>query len=346
MNQQRTASEIRIELEIIQNAFQPGKRGVVVPVGSVFVVSYGHEFADAGGLPEVCLAGEIVRRDPLRKGVPCWAVQLREFPGRVDIQAQRALAAISRNEDDLASLHLSFYVRLYDPVLLLRRTGGRWEKETDMANSNQRINADVKDWLGALLDQDLQIWSGERESVLGRIFRELDEFLGRIGLRVDTTDGGTATSAIIFTRHYPPALYDLAFQFAKAERSLQHLLPKEKTLTQWTGFSEEELRIIVNSEERAGVALFRVLMKASQEVRERVTQWMERSGMADAASYIQTLYKKNYPEREVKLSEQVLLSAIRNPWLTQGEWLKEMSESPETRFQRIERRMRSLQVGR
>jgi len=344
MNQKEASLDIKVDLDVIQIAFNPGRRGFRVPVGSVVVLSYGHGFTDASGLPEVYLAGEVVRHDPVRKGVPCWAVQLSEFPGRVDLQARQVLAAISQSEDDPASIRISFYIRLYDPILLLRRTGGKWEKEADRAVFNERIQADVENWLRALLDRDIQIWSGDERDVLERIFSELDEFLRRMGLRVDTTDGGTETLAMIFTRHYPPALYDLAFQFAQAERLLRHLFQQGANIPQATGLSEEDVHRIAVSEDRAGTALFRVLMDAAPGVKEKIAQWLEASGKREAASFIKTLYKK-YQEREIKLSEQVLLSAIRNPWLTQGEWLKEMSESPATRFQQIERRVRSIPVG-
>lgn len=347
MQMEASPLELKTDLIVFLGAIRLGYKGAPrkqeVPPGQVIVLSYGYEFADASGVPEVYLVGEVVARDPLRKGVPCWAIHLAEFPGRVDIRTSRVLAAISRGEDDPASMSLSFYVRLYDPILLLRRTGGKWEKEGS-STFNQRINEDVREWLQALFEKDIQIWSGDEQDVLEKIFSELDEYLRRIGLRVDTTEDSSTTSAVIFTRHYPSALYDLAFQFAKAERALRYLLQRGVGVPQEVGFSEEEVRRIATSDERAGVAFFRAVTNALPETRERVAQWMERSGTPDAAQFIKTLYKK-FPEREIKLSEQVLLAAIRNPWLTRGEWLKEMAESPISRFQQIERRIRSLPVG-
>lgn len=344
---QQTLPEIKVNLEALLGIYRLGARGnprrMEVPPGQVIVLSYGHEFADAGGLPEVYLAGEVVAPDPLRKGMLHWAIRLAEFPGRIDIRLSRILAAISQGEGDPASITISFYTRLYDPILLLRRLGGKWEKAPDYSAFNQRVSEDVKTWLQALLERDIQIWSGDERDVLGMIFSELDEYLRRIGLRVDTTEGGSAASAVIFIRHYPSALYEIAFQFAKAERTLRHLPQRGVNVPQEIGLSEEEIRAITGSEERTGVAFFSALMRASPGVREQIAQWMERSGMPDAAHFIKTLYNE-FPEREIKLSEQVLLSAIWNPWLTLGEWLKEMSESPTTRFQQIERRIRNLPV--
>ncbi len=340
---QKANLDIKVDLDIILSVFKLGGKGFPVPVGSVVVLSYGHVFTDAVGLPEVYLAGEIVQRDPKRKEA-CWAVQLSEFPGRVDLHARQVLAAISQGENDPASIDMSFYIRLYDPILLLRRIGGKLEKEADRASFNERIKADVENWLRALLDRDIQIWSRDERDVLGRIFSELDDFLGRMGLRVDTTTGGPATSAMIFTRHYPPALYNLAFQFAQAERLFRHLFQQGVNISQATGLSQDDVQRIAGSQERPGTALFSVLMDAAPDVKEKIAQWLESSGKREAASFVKTLYKE-YQEQEIKLSEQVLLSAIRNPWLTQGEWLKEMSESPVTRFQQIEHRLKSIPVG-
>lgn len=346
----RASLEIKVNLEVLLGSFRLRARGKPqigeVPPGQIVVLSYGHEFADAGGLPEVYLAGEMVARDPLRRGAPCWAIQLAEFPGRVDIQLSQMLSAISQGDDDPASITISFYIRLHDPILLLRRTGGKWEKEADRSAFTQQVNKDIKGWLQALLERDIQVWSGDERDVLGRIFSELNEYLGRIGLRVDTTDSNSITSAVIFTRHYPSALYDLAFQFAKAERTLRHLLQRGVNIvTRETGLSEEEAHIITSSGERGGVAFFRTVSNASPEAKEQIARWMEKSGMPDAARFVRTLYFKEFREREIKLSEQVLLSAIRNPWLARGEWLKEMSESPVTRLQQIERKIKSLSGG-
>jgi hypothetical protein len=348
-NVQQSLMEIKVNLEVLQEAFRLGVRGAPrqkeVPVGHVIVLSYGYEFVDVSGWPEVYSAGEIVRHDPLRRGVPCWAIQLSEFPGRVDVQARQVLAGISRSEDDPASLRMSCYVRLHDPILLLRRTGGKWEKESDRKAFNERVNADVRDWLQALFDKDLQIWSGDEQDVLKRIFSELDEFLRRIGLRVDTIDEGAITSAIIFVRHYPASLYDLAFQFAQAERFLRYLHQQGEDVRQKTGFADEEIGMIIRSQERAGVALLRALMGAPPDVKRQFSRWLKSSNIPEAASFVEEILSNKYQEREIKLSEQVLLSAIRNPWLTQGEWLKEMTESPMTRFQQIERRIKRISAG-
>jgi len=342
-----SGAQIRLNLEIITNAIRLGGKGApqrfIVPIGRVIVLSCGSEFADAGGLPEVYLAGERVALSPLRGSVPCWALEFLEFPGKVEIEASQFLPAISRDESDLAHLHISFYIRLHDPVLLLRRMGGKWEREEDRAAFNQRVIEDLQAWLKSLLEKDLQIWSDDESVVLERLFSSTNDYLSRIGLRIDTTAGEAPSRAILFMRRYPSALYDLAFQFAKAERLLRHQAQQGASPPE-VGLPEEAVRRIVSSEERAGVALFQEVVNASPPEREQVARWMEQSAVPDAARFIKTLYK-TFSEREIRLSEQVLLSAIRNPWLARGEWLRDMSESPDTRFRQIERRIKSLASG-
>lgn len=335
--------DVRVSIEVLVNAIRlDGRRGTSVSVlpGQVVVLSHGGESADAGGVPEVYLAGEVATPNRLDKSAPCWAVQLKEFPGRVDVQARRSLAAISSSTEDTASLTLSFYIRLRDPLLLLRRTGAKWETEKDRDAFNRGIESDLKEWLSTLLESDLQIWSGDESSVLVRVLQSANDYLDRIGLRVDTLGGGGGTSGIIFRRKFPTRLYDLAFQFAQAERALRLGNIDVKT----SGLSEEQVKSIASSQERAGVALFKHLMEAPPDVKQRLAEWLSQQGMPEAASFIRNLYGK-VREREVALSEQVLLSAIRNPWLTQGEWLREISESPQTRFQKIDNRIRSLTMG-
>lgn len=337
--------DVRVSIDVLVNAIRLGGRkdaptSVSVPPGQVVVLSHGGEFADAGGVPEVYLAGEVATQNRLRKSVPCWAVQLREFPGRADVHARRALAAISSSAEDKASLTLSFYIRLRDPLLLLRRAGAKWETEKDRDDFNRKVESDVREWLSALVESDLRIWSGDESSVLASVFQSANDYLERIGLRVDTLDGGGGTPGMIFQRKFPTRLYDLAFQFAQAERALR--LGEGNVET--SGLSEEQERAIAFSQERAGVALFRHLMGARTEVKKKLADWLSQQGMLEAASFIRNLYGKAH-EREVALSEQVLLSAIQNPWLTQGEWLREVSESPQTRFQKIDDRIRSLKMG-
>jgi len=345
INAQQLDIHINVSFDVLQGALRLGAKEAPerfeVPVGNLVVLSYGHEFYEISGWPEVYFAGEVVQRDPLRKGVPCWAVLLSEFPGRVDIQGRRALAGISRSAEDQASIHISFYIRLKDPILLLRRTGGKWNTESDRNNFNNRIQEDIKNWLRGFLDRDIQIWSGDKQTVLETIFSELNQFLRQNGLEIDIEN---AASAIIFIRHYPSNLYEIAVQFAKAERLLRYLAQIGENIAQKTGFSDREINIIMKSEERDGVALFQNLRKSPPSVKTQTAKWLDESGMAEAASFLRETVSSNQA-KEIELSEQIVFYAIRNPLLTQGEWLKEASQHPITRFERLDRKIRSASIS-
>lgn len=329
---------VEIRCSPILNAFQLGKKGsprkVSVPVGQVIVLNYGGETADAGGLPEVYLAGEIVVRDPLRGDVPCWAVVLAEFPGKGELRLSRPLSAISVSAEDLATFHLRFFICLYDPILLLRRASGGWEKREDQDKFNKGLEEELQAWLEHYLEgRGVQVWSGDENAVLNGIFSALDEKLRGMGLRVDD---------IALHRHYPARLYEIALQFARAESSIGHSFNEDrKQIAHDTGLSEDALMQITKSKERKGVALHRALVDAPPESRKQAAKWLEGHGLSEMSDHLKKLYSGEYSELDIRLSEQVLLSAIRNPWLTLGERLQELSEMPATRFWEVHSQIES-----
>lgn len=335
---------IQVDLEIVYNAFvlgrRKGPRQASVPVGRVFVLSHDHDTFDQEGLPEVYLAGEVVSKSRLRGKAQCWVVELAEFPGKVSFRVIQPLAAISQTEDDVASLDASFYIRLQDPILLLRRAGGKWMTEQDRTSLNERVKEDIRERLRQIIASRIQLWSGDERQVYGEIFSGLDGELRRIGLRVDTT--GAMEMPIVALRRYPASLYEIALQFAKAERMAQYMIDagQQEVLIEQTGLSQRNLTAIEAASEERGVGLFLVLKDAPSEVKRRMADWLEEQGAKMVATFVRELYSTEPSEQEVKLSEQVLLAALRNPMLTVGEWLQRGSEAPQvTLFQRLQSRL-------
>jgi len=335
---------IQVELEIVYNAFMLGGKGqpsrASVPVGRVFVLSHDHDTYDQEGLPEVYLAGEVVSKNRLWGKAQCWVVELAEFPGKVSFRVIQPLAAISQTEDDVASLDASLYIRLQDPILLLRRVGGKWMTEQDRISFNKRVEEDIQRRLEQVLAGRIQLWSGDERQVYDRLFSGLDGELERIGLRVDTTNA--METSIIAIRRYPANLYEVALQLAKAGRMAQYMIDagQQEVLLEQTGLSQRNLTAIEAVSEERGVGLFLVFKDASPEAKEKMAGWLEAQGAKIAATFAQKLYSEEHEEREVKLSEQVLLAALRNPMLTIGEWLQKESETPQvTLFQRLQSRL-------
>lgn len=333
---------VQVELKILHHALVLGTRKsprrISVKPGRVFVLAYGYETFDVGGFPEVYLYGEEITKRELRDKAECWAIELAEFPGKIDFSITRRLAAISRTEEDVASVSASYSIRLWDPLKLLRRSGGQWEENHTREAFNQERSEEIEQRLKSILHQSgLRLWSGDEQLVFDEIRSQLDDLLKRTGLRVNFD--------IDVRRRYPRDLYELGLQFRRSEQVIRHESEEGQieVLTERTGLSSEDLRDIAASSERLGVRLFRVLIQASESTKERASEWLKRERAEMASAYVEELYSGEYSEQEVKLSEQVVRWAIRNPMLTIGEWLQE--ESPPHRpipFERRQSRLKTL----
>ncbi|HDQ05257.1 MAG TPA: hypothetical protein ENN36_00850 [Candidatus Bathyarchaeota archaeon] len=335
---------IKVELQVIlKSSVLGGKKEserINVPPGSVFVLSYDFASQDAGGFPEVYLAGEEVSKEELRDKAECRAVELKEFPGKGEFEVETALAAISRTSEDPAAITASYRIRLHDPLLFLRFAGGEWQANQTLTEPNRKVSEDLKQHLEGILRQSgLQLWSGDERNVFEKIRRQLDEYLMRIGLRIDPE--------VYILRQYPQDLYEIALQFGRSEQVIRyeneagHL----KALAEQIGLSERELVNVCASPERLGVGFFQSLIQTPQSEKERIALWLKNKGVTKAASFVERLYATEdsgpkYSDQDIKLSEQVILAAIRNPMLTIGEWLREGSEvAVPTRFQRLQSRI-------
>lgn len=329
-----------------------GPKKLVVPLGQIFVLAYDFNTYGLRGIPEVYLAGEKVRKDTLRKGEECLVFALPEFPGMVYIHAHQFLFAISQTPDDTARLEISFYLRVAKPVVLLKRLGGNLEAgnpvkgEKRITEFNEELGWVIRRKLRQILSSRLQIWSGDEETLGMEILSLLNEELSRWGLRVDFSDD--MNHPIILLREFPSSLYEIALQFSSGERMLFNLLNSGTNLgelSEETGLTERHVVLLQEKmQEPGGTALFTILMDAPNETRLTMAKWLERQGLGRAAKFLRELYaheKDDVEEREIRLSEQVLLSALRNPMLTRGEWLKHKEEFDISTFQRLETRVRA-----
>lgn len=333
---------VQVELQILHNALVLGTRKsphrISVRPGRVFVLAYDYETFDVGGFPEVYLDGEEITKRDLRDKAECWAIELAEFPGEIDFRITRRLAAISRTEEDVASVFASYSIRLRDPLTLLRRSGGQWEENQSREAFNQKRSEEIEQGLKSILHQSgLRLWSGDEQLVFDEIRSQLDDLLRRIGLRVDLD--------IDVRRRYPRDLHELSLQFRRGEQVIHHESEagQIEILAEKIGLSSENLRDIAASSERLGVRLFRALILASESTKERASEWLKSKRAQMAGTYVEELYSGEYSEQEVKLSEQVVLWAIRNPMLTVGEWLQEESAPHRpTPFERRQSRLKTL----
>jgi arsenate reductase-like glutaredoxin family protein len=325
--------DIQVSLEVVRQTFTPNRKQTV-PIGSIYVLVHGHEISDESGLPEVYLAGEEIPAASRLERTPYRVVELAEFPGRISFRLARLLAGISQTQQDEAVIEAHFPVRLDDPSLALRHGG--WKER---GKFNENLEGDLRDYLENLLQRErLQLWSGDDSYVFGRIFADLDDYLRRYGLRVDTTNPEATVPSIIAVRRYPRFLYEMALRIADAERDIRYRIG-EHDIFGLRGLGSNVIRAIDASQERDGVALWNTLIRSPEK--DQMITWMQEHGFEAVASFIRRLYDKTtYNLQDIKLSEQILLAAIQNPMLTLGEWLQQ-EHIPYSRFQQIETLLRT-----
>lgn len=309
--------------------------GYVVPPGEIVIVMFGFEHEDAGGIPNVFWQGEKIEPHMFRSDVTHQVAVLSEHAGYVMISGEDELAAVSEGEKAHLSLSVPIRVSLQNPVSLLRRFL-RLEKAPD------QFNRDINEWIVSIVKNIVasytHLWAGDRDAVLSDLTRQLGERLAEVGLSVDV-DG------VSFIRQYPERLYEIVLEFRVAEHSAQDFLKEEKSGDLYAFFHKVVDRRNARTD-KDGVALFTVLTEASPHEKKMIAAWLDRLGLSIAAGFVNRLYgDRGYLEREVKLSEQVVLNAIRNPWLTWGERLTDVTVPPVSRLRALEQRVAQVSAS-
>jgi len=307
-----------------------------VPLGQVFV--FGHEGMDDGGLPEVYLGGETIL--PKQKDKKSLIAALASIPGDVRCLTNQWLAGISVSKEDPARISIAIPVRLYDPQKTLSRTGGSWMTSDGRKNINADIKEELEHQFQEILSDRLQLWSSEKRDILGRIHAVIDKDLDSWGLRA-------LTESISVVRQYPRNLYEIVLQFSRAEQYCLDAISsgETKSILEQINITSDDLTFIeTTSKQRAGSGgdgLFLILrdklsdLDKKPELRDKSVNWLRDHGGASAANYVTeitkiytAISKNDYsPDRDpgledIRLSEQVILYAFRNPIIGLGEWLE------------------------
>lgn len=309
-------------LDVINSVNTIPKSGRVnVPLGQVYV--FGRESMDSEGLPEVYLGGEVVLTK--HKDAKSLVAVLAEAPGEVRCVANQWLSGISVSKEEVAKVSIKFPVRLHEPIKTLKRSGGAWMSPDGRKNINAEIRKQVEHRLQEVLAEPVQLWSSDKREVLDKIQTMVDQDLRDWGLRVQA-------DSISLVRQFPKKLYEMVMQFAKAEQVILDAIAagEKPDILKQTGLSSDDLMAIEAVAEQkdkgSGTGLFLVLrervtgLREKPELREKVITWLMIHGGASVADFIKELYFSAQPETAVKLSEQVLLFAFRNPVLGLGEW--------------------------
>jgi hypothetical protein len=317
-----------IRIEALLASLPLGGQGntpqVVVPLGQVFVLTYGQGSFDQDGFAEVYLAGEVVRVRNRRGDIPAIVAALAEFPGVIQCSVRQLLAAISLSDQDLATASFDLPVRMEDPVQTLKHSRGKWMSAEDRQTINTEIEEYVKQGLDELLHDPIQIWSGSKDAVKNIVFGRLDQRLANWGLRL-------VPNSVSLDRRFPVNLSEIVLQFHKAEQEiLDAATPDEKEqILRETGLSLDDTVFIRSAagdkNAGTGIGLFLKLrekkLSGNPQLREKMVKWLSTFAGSMAAGFVNNLYSGQYSEVDISLSEQVLLASFRNPILALGEYL-------------------------
>ncbi|MFH2103365.1 MAG: hypothetical protein ABIJ39_08435 [Chloroflexota bacterium] len=311
-----------IGFDVVLAAFTLGRRKQAragVPTGQVYVLSHGFETVDQNGFPEIYLAGEVVEKNLKRKDVDAWVAALNEDSGNIRFTARQHLAGVSLHEEDLAQASFIIPARLRDPIQTLRRSGNKWMIMDGRKAINLMLKEQIEHRISEILLDRIQLWSAEKRDVLTRVCAFLVQDLKEWGLVLNT-------EAVSLVRQYPQNLYDVVFEFAAAEQTILDIIAEGKSdqLAEKTGLSSEQLTAIQVSARQTysgGDGLFLVIRDLDSNKRSRIVGWLKELSKASAAGFVEELYSGKHSEQEVKLSEQVLLHAFKNPILGLGEGL-------------------------
>ena len=212
------------------------------------------------------------------------------------------------------------------------------------SDGRKNINADIKEELehqfNEMLSDRLQLWSSEKHDILGKIHANLDKYLDSWGLQA-------LPESISIVRQYPKNLYEIVLQFSRAEQyCLDSISSDEKNpILEQINITPEDLTFIeATSQQKTGCGgdgLFLVLrdnisdLDKKTELRDKIVNWIRIHGGASAANYVTeiskiytAISKNDYsPDRDpgledIRLSEQVILYAFRNPIIGLGEWIE------------------------
>ena len=312
-----------VQLDLSLDVYKLGGKGNPshshVATGRVAVVTHDQEAYDRDGRPEVYLAGERIGKSRFLRKAECLVAELAEKPGTVWVRVTQSLAGISLTERDVASAEFRFDLQLRDPILLLSKEP-RWRT----AEGRERLGTSIEDLIhrqvkSAVVDTVHQLWSHpDIGEVSGQLFVGLDRTLRAWGIRVSPE-----THRLLAYRAYPHMLHEVVLQLRAAERELVGAEGAERRdLLELLRLGDEDLVEIerVSSQIGQGAGLFSLLTDAVQQI-DPLIGWLrsEKLSALAAASCLREMLGRQSDGRDIGLTQQVLVSAFRNPMLGLGE---------------------------
>lgn len=315
--------QTKIDVHLILDAFELGGKKqptqARVPDGRIFLLAHDYDTYDQDSIPEVYLPGELVRVNENRKAAKRVVAVLPKEPGEIRFVIREKLVGISASDDDLASISFIIQLRVVDPKKLVDRSRGKWTNTPDREAFDNEFSSFFYHKVSEILSDKIQLWSADKRSVKERLIGTLIPEFERYGLRIDSNS---------LVRRYPSRLSEIALEFARVEQILIDMLQDERNKKiDAFGISPKD-RIMLEAsldlpDRKKGDWLFNMVVISSPQVRGNIKQFLILNNANFAANCLQELYETGQLDEDVKFSEQVLISAFRNPLLALGEWLED-----------------------
>lgn len=332
---------VEVDFSLVKDAFPVdrfSRAGYInVPMGQVYV--FGHQSIDDVGFPEVYLGGEVVLSK--NKDKHSLVAVLAQSPGEIRCIANQWLAGISVSKDNPSRISIRLPVHLHDPRMTLMASRGSWLSEDGRKNINHDIHEQLIDQFQEMLSDRIQLWSAEKRDLYGKMQDSLGKYLESWGLCI-------IPELVSIVRQYPKNLYEIVLQFAKAEQFILDTAgrrQKSEVFDQWEILPDELTYIEASarqSKSNGGEGLFQIIkdkklpmLSEKPELRAKFVDWLRIHGGANAANYVSEIIKiyisisktDNSADRDagladIRLSEQIITHAFRNPIIGLGEWLE------------------------
>ncbi len=329
-----SVNNLRIDLTdfepIVQILSIATKTNTAVPTGTVVFAPHDRGPSDRDRFPEFYLDGETIVTKQFRRDESRLLFVFARTPGRLAFHDKVYLNGISQTHSDVAAVHLEYDFRVENPKKYLDRNADP-DFEQRRQKIKEQLRFDIHSQVESFWDENNEvIWTAERiANVADLIHSQLDDKLKGSGLRL--------SKAMIARRQFPRNLRELALEFKSAERELVNLQHHKRSalyarlglgMSDWVRLQSDSQKY-----DAIGVGLLFAAKRCRNNIQPFLDWLEERDEPAPfARKYFEDLYSKvgeAHAQGEkisgclnhtsVELSEQVLLSALRNPALGIGE---------------------------
>lgn len=293
----------------------------VTPGNIAVVLQEGASINNFGG-EEVYIGGDQIIKESIMEQMRWQVVELFQIPGRLDFSAEIPLACLPQIKlEDKLSIRFMLDIHIHKPIILLSRATG-WQNDyeaADKALSKNVEDAIRNEWDTIMNDGGLHIATHpDLDIIKAEIIDRLKDKLSYFGLSINP-------HSMSGRRIIPDILYDLIFEFIKAENDIIPSVGSfNSNLVRKLNLDEIDIVEIEGnlSNYGRGAGLFLYIVKDYDVTRlDTLIDFFKTTSTPSiaAANFIRDYKDKKYTEREMEFTKLVFLAGFRNPLVGLGE---------------------------